>query len=142
MFLFPVLFPFFIFAANPLEVVINEVAWMGTTVSYNDEWIELYNNTHSSIDLEGWILKGILKGPEIKLSGQIPSQGFYLLERTNDETVPDILAEKIYTGPLNNSGENLELYDNFGSSIDVVNCSSGWFGGDNNTKQTMERKNP
>ena len=141
-FFFPVLFPFFIFAANPLEVVINEVAWMGTIVSYNNEWIELYNNTHSSIDLEGWILKGILKGPEIKLSGRIPSQGFYLLERTNDETVPDILAEKIYTGSLNNSGENLELYDNFGNLTDVINCSSGWFWGDNNTKQTMERKNP
>jgi len=141
-FFFPVLFPFFIFAANPLEVVINEVAWMGTIVSYNDEWIELYNDTHSSIDLEGWILKGLLKGPEIKLSGQIPSQGFYLLERTDDETVPGILAEKIYTGSLNNSGENLELYDNFGNLIDVINCSSGWFWGDNDTKQTMERKNP
>jgi len=141
-FLFPVLFPFFIFAANPLEVVINEVAWMGTTVSYNDEWTELYNNTHSSINFEGWILRGTLKGPEIKLSGQIPSQGFYLLERTNDETVLNISAEKIYTGSLNNSGENLELYDNFGNLIDVINCSSGWFWGDNNTKQTMERKNP
>ena len=129
-------------AANSLDVVINEIAWMGTLTSYNDEWLELYNNTYSPINLEGWILKGTLKGPEIKLSGQIPSQEFYLLERTDDETLPDILAEKIYTGSLNNSGENLELSDNSGNLIDVVNCSSGWFAGDNKTKQTMERKNP
>ena len=30
-------------AANSLDVVINEVAWMGTVNSANDEWIELYN---------------------------------------------------------------------------------------------------
>lgn len=27
------------------SVVINEVAWMGTSYSYTDEWIELHNNT-------------------------------------------------------------------------------------------------
>lgn len=29
----------FIFAANPSDVIINEIAWMGSEVSYNDEWI-------------------------------------------------------------------------------------------------------
>ena len=29
----------------PREVVINEVAWMGTGASYTDEWIELHNTT-------------------------------------------------------------------------------------------------
>jgi hypothetical protein len=43
---------------------------------------------------------------------------------------------------LGNSGETLELYDNFGNLIDRVDDSSGWFAGDNSTKQTMERKNP
>ena len=32
-----------------LDIVVNEVAWMGTTTSYNDEWIELYNSTGSSV---------------------------------------------------------------------------------------------
>ncbi len=26
-------------AANSLDVIINEIAWMGTESSYNDEWI-------------------------------------------------------------------------------------------------------
>ena len=32
-------------------VVINEVAWAGTVASSADEWIELYNNTSSPVDL-------------------------------------------------------------------------------------------
>jgi len=42
--------------ASPLEVVISEIAWMGTTTSHTDEWIELYNNTTDDVDLSGWTL--------------------------------------------------------------------------------------
>ncbi len=132
---------FFIFfassvqAARPLDVVINEIAWMGSTVSYNDEWIELYNNTETEINLSGWKLA------KINLSGIIPLKGFYLLERTDDNTLPNIPANQIYTGALGNKGEILTLYDDLGNLIDQTDCSGGWFGGDNSTKQTMERKN-
>lgn len=129
-------------AANPLDVVINEIAWMGTINSANDEWIELYNNTENLINLDGWQLLTQDGTPKINLSGTIPANGFYLLERTDDNTVPAISADKIYTGALGNSGEALELYDNFGNLIDRVDNSSGWLAGDNKTKQTMERKNP
>ena len=138
-FLFFFLFPFFIQAAD--SVVINEIAWTGTTNSANDEWIELYNNTGNSINLDGWQLVAQDGTPKIKLSGVIPANGFYLLERTDDNTVPAISADKIYTGALGNNGENLELYDASGNLIDSANCASGWFAGDNKTKQTMERKN-
>jgi hypothetical protein len=57
-------------AQAPLDVVINEVAWSGTACSTYDEWIELYNNTGSPIDLNGWTLQGT-----------IPAHGSYLLER-------------------------------------------------------------
>jgi len=129
-------------ATNPLKVIINEIAWMGTKISYNDEWIELYNNSDSSINLEGWILKAADGTPKINLTGTIARKSFYLLERTDDNTVPDTPADQIYTGALGNTGEKLELYDGSGNLIDLVNCSSGWFAGDNSTKQTMERKNP
>lgn len=128
-------------ASNPLDVVINEIAWIGTEISYSDEWIELYNNTDSPINLEGWILKAADGTPEINLAGAIPALGYYLLERTDDTTVPNITADQIYKGALENKGEALELYDNFGNLIDRIDCSSGWFSGDNKTKQTMERIN-
>jgi hypothetical protein len=120
------------------NVVINEIAWMGTSVSYNDEWIELYNNG-SVINLEGWVLKADDGSPEINLSGIIPEKGFYLLERTNDETIPGITADLIYKGALGNNGENLKLYNNSGNLIDQVISLEGWLAGDNSTKQTMEK---
>ena len=112
---------------------------MGQEISYADEWIELYNNTDFSLALEGWVLKAIDEAPEINLTGIIPKNGFYLLERTDDNSVPEIPADLVYKGILNNNGENLELYDNSGNLIDSVDCADGWFAGDNQTKQTMER---
>jgi len=126
-------------ATAPLDVVINEIAWMGTETSYNDEWIELYNNTNPSISFEGWILKTTDDTPEINLSGTVPGKSFYLLERTDDTTVPAVTADQIYKGVLGNEGEHLKLFDNQGNLIDMVNCSEGWLAGDNSTKQTMER---
>lgn len=124
------------------NVVINEIAWMGTENSYNDEWIELYNDTDSTTSLEGWILKAADGTPDISLAGTISANGFYLLERTDETTVPGIAADQIYIGALGNGGENLQLYDGSGSLADSVNSDDGWFAGDNSTKQTMERLNP
>ena len=134
------LIPSITIATKPLDIVINEIAWMGSTVLGNDEWIELYNNTENSINLDGWQLVTQDGTPKINLSGTIPANGFYLLERTNDDTVPGISADKIYTGALGNNGENLKLYDNLNNIVDEVNCSEKWLAGDNAAKQTMERK--
>lgn len=131
-----------VFAANSLDVIINEIAWMGSNISPNDEWIELYNNTEREIDLEDWILKAEDGSPEIKLKGVIPAHSFYLLERSDDNTIPEIPADLIYKGSLKNSGEDLKLFNKSGNLIDRVNCKLGWFAGNNRTKQTMERKNP
>lgn len=120
------------------SININEIAWMGTETSANDEWIELYNNSASAINLEGWILKSVDASPEIHLSGTILANGFYLLERTDDSTAPNIIADQIYVGALKNSGEHLQLYDAQNTLKDTVDCSDGWFTGDNSSKQTME----
>jgi len=133
----------FLCLALPVQagnVVVNEIAWMGTETSANDEWIELYNNSDNDIDLEGWLLKADDEKPLINLTGSIKAKDFYLLERTGDEAVPGIPADLIYTGALENSGETLQLYDNSENLIDSVNCSDEWSAGDNATKQTMERK--
>ena len=124
------------------SVVINEIAWMGTKTSANDEWIELRNNSNSTINLKNWKIIAKNKSLEIYLKETIPSQGFYLLERTDESTLPDILANQIYKGALTNKGEYLQLIDPKNNVIDEVDCSRGWFRGDNETKQTMERKNP
>ena len=129
----------FILADESFKVVINEIAWMGTENSYNDEWIELYNNSEAAVNLDGWTLKADDNSPEIELSGRILSKSFYLLERTDDETVAGVLADQIYKGGLANKGEYLKLFDKQERLIDEADCSDGWLAGDNKTKQTMER---
>ena len=121
------------------SVVINEIAWMGTENSHNDEWIELYNNSGANVNLDEWILKANDKSPEIKLSGFILSKGFYLLERTDDGSVNKVSADIIYKGALNNKGEILELFDGQGNLIYKLDCGKAWPAGNNETKQTMER---
>jgi len=127
-------------AASPQEVVINEIAWMGTKASYNDEWVELFNNTNQDINLKGWLLKAQDGAPVINLSNTIPAQSYYLLERTADSTVSDVTADLIYTGALANTGENLILQDDQGTVVDQLDNGAGWFAGDNDTKATMERR--
>ncbi|MBN2406533.1 MAG: lamin tail domain-containing protein [Elusimicrobia bacterium] len=128
------------------EVVINEIAWMATAVSSYDEWIELYNNTNAAIDLTGW--KIYEDGGSIlscTLTGTIDAYGYYLLERTDDNTVADVAGD--YVGSFGNyglaaAGENLVLKNTAGDLIDEVDCSGGWFAGNNTTKSSMERVDP
>ncbi|TGB02436.1 phospholipase D-like domain-containing protein [Halobacillus salinus] len=122
-------------AATTKSVVISEVAWMGTDVSYNDEWMELHNTTTSDISLDGWTLNAQDGTPAISLSGTIPAGGYYLLERTDDTTVSGAEADLIYAGSLSNSGENLELRQD----TQVIDSVDQWYAGDNTTKATMER---
>src|SRR3989344_8298110 len=124
------------------SAVINEIAWMGTATSSNDEWIELYNATDQTIDLTGWVLKSRDNIPKITLSGSVSPYGFFLLERTSDHTISDITANRIYTGALGNSGEWLELHDSLGNLKDSAAFSASWPAGDNSTKSSMERINP
>ena len=124
--------PLFFSLAATNDVVINEIAWMGTETSTSDEWIELKNNIDQEIDLTGWTLKAIDGAPEITLSGTIAAYGYFLLERTDDESVSGITADQIYAGPLSNSGENLELR-NGENLIDSIDASDDWPAGDNST---------
>jgi hypothetical protein len=137
-----------------LSVVINEIAWAGTLADYNDEWIELYNNTTSTIDITGWTLKSSDGTPDIVIVLQvvggppsdhflIPARGFYLMERTDDDSVKGIEANFIYTGALKNNPncEILQLFDSQDNLIDQTSCldNGDWPTGNNDTKQTMER---
>ncbi|MEO8355973.1 MAG: lamin tail domain-containing protein [Chloroflexota bacterium] len=115
----------------PLTVIINEVAWAGTSSSTsNDEWIELYNPSSSDVNITGWQLYGDdntvnkVGSPSITLSGTIPAREYFLLER--DELATDVAANQLYTaGDLLNTGERLYLKDSSGNIIDTANLDGG-----------------
>jgi len=129
--------------ANPSRTLaFNEIAWMGTSRSADNEWIEIKNNGSGPYSAERVQLLSDSGKIKIILGvSAIPAHDFYLLERTDDDTVPGIAADAIYTGSLSNSGEHLKLFDANCGLLDEVNALSGWgtFGGDNATKNTAER---
>lgn len=128
-------------SAARAAVVINEIAWMGTIVSANAEWIELQNTDSSSVSLSGWSLLSSTGAPTISLTGTIAGGGYYLLERTSDSSVPTVSADQIYSGALSNAGSTLTLKNASGAVEDTVVGGSDWsaIGGDNTTKQTPQR---
>lgn len=130
--------PFVSKGAKP-DIVINEVCWMGTENSHYDEWLELKNTGERRVDLEGWTLTSSRTSPRIELAGGIGGGEFFLLERTDDSTRPEVKADRIYTGSLSNRGEDLLLRNEKGEPVDEVKAGEGWPAGENITKQTMER---
>lgn len=123
-------------------VRVNEMAWMGGVRSANDEWIELKNTSGSRLDISGWQV--VDKGEQIRLAfkegAALTAGGFYLLERTDDDSVLGISADAIYAGGLSNLDEGLRLFDGNCRLIDEVLASPNWPAGDNSSKGTMERK--
>ena len=133
-------------ASTRTPVTFNEIAWAGGSESYglnaSDEWFELRNITGSSIDLSGWQI--LSKKGSITISlppgTSISPWGYFLLERTNDDSVPNITADFIYAGGLANSDDGLEIFDADCKPVDIVTADSEWPAGDSSLRRSMERK--
>jgi hypothetical protein len=124
------------------SLIFNEIAWMGTTQSASDEWLELKNILPYSLDIAGWQI--INENQNIKIvlpTSTLPNNGLYLLERSNDDSVPNIKADLIYTGALANTNEALYLFDSHCNLQDRIYATPSWPAGDNSSKRTLERKN-
>ena len=145
-------------AAASSDVVINEIAWMGTSANPSDEWIELYNTTAMPIDIQEWSIYGADTGVCLNFSDadghttwSIPAHGYLIYaNRLND--VKDSYGNgmvdiwDLTIGMNNTSPGQLVLYDGqdcTGNVIDIANQTSGdWFAGDASTRKAMERKVP
>ncbi|MBI4138352.1 MAG: lamin tail domain-containing protein [Candidatus Wildermuthbacteria bacterium] len=130
-------------AANPFigSVIFNEISWMGTPVSANDEWMELRNTAGDHVNLKGWQI--LDKDGQISIvfegaHGILP-KGFFLLERTDDDSVPNVFADYIYTGALSNTDEAMYLFDADCVLRDKVFAMTDWPAGDSVIKKSMER---
>ncbi len=125
-------------------VRITEIAWMGTAESQFGEWFELYNDGDEAINLADWKLHEDAGDQLVfTLTKSIPASGYLLVERTtasSPDPVPGISDESGTFGGsgFSNSGEDLVLKDDQGSTIQTLSFSSGWPAGDADTKQTMQ----
>ncbi|MFY9223360.1 MAG: lamin tail domain-containing protein [Blastocatellia bacterium] len=130
-------------SATNVTVVINEIAWGGSSSSPDDEWIELYNASGSTISLTGWRIVDDDGAQVYTLSGTIAAGGYYLIERNAQATsVTGNLV--VSTMSLANTGDKLVLQNATGTNVDEVNLSGGaWYAGNDSsgtpTYATMER---
>jgi hypothetical protein len=125
------------------DVVINELAWGGSTSSVNDEWIELYNTTGSSIDLAGWTIDGAVSGGALTIvSGTIPANGYFLISHYDQATskinvAPDLVDSSL---SLVNANNQYILKDDLSAVVDTADDGIGApLAGDNTNKYSMER---
>jgi hypothetical protein len=109
-------------------VLINEVAWAGVASDKTSrEWEELKNSGSSEVALAGWQMQNKSATIKIIFGGHdaISANGFYLLEREYDNTIPGIKADKVYVGALKNNDESLRLFDSGCLLIDEVVANIG-----------------
>jgi hypothetical protein len=145
-------------ASSAPAVVINEVMWMGSRDSGGnhaaDEWIELYNNSDTAVDLTDWLLTNTGLSADT-LDGQTLNPGQYLLisnyppGHVNSVLAPGILS--VVDPSINLPGEDscpiggIELRDADGRVVDRVTCFGGsWPAGltNANERRAMERSFP
>ena len=120
---------------NPGEVVINELMWMGTSVSFADEYLELRNLTDQPVNLSGWQLTKLAGGVEVPLAinftgKTIPAHGYFLIANDNSYGAVDSqinVIPNIWDSSLDLADSNLQikLYDNFGILIDTADNADG-----------------
>jgi hypothetical protein len=105
--------------------------------------MELKNISSQTIDISGWQLIDKAEQIKINLSNlkdpKIKSNQFILLERTSDNTLPNIQADLIYQGALSNTNEGLRLFDSNCNLIDEVLANPNWPAGDSPSRKTAER---
>ena len=138
------------------SVVINELMWMGSTVSDSDEWLELRNTTGNPIDLSNWQITSLVgTGNTETLMLTIPSgkiisaNGYFLISNFTKGTSainvePDLVDTDVV---LRNSDLQIKLYKEIWTDsanlIDTADDGNGTpmagFHGAN--EQSMERNN-
>ncbi len=111
------------------RLILSEIAWGGTAASSSDEWIEIRNGGDEAVTLAGWrvvfgdvvIPLGEAGEDTVEARASVLEPGaFLLLERTDDATVSDLVADVIYKGSLSNGGITVELIDPDGQVVDSV----------------------
>ncbi|MCX7878299.1 MAG: lamin tail domain-containing protein [Ignavibacteria bacterium] len=137
-----------VYAQNPLDVVINEIMYApGTGTS--QEWFEIYNRSASAINLNNWKWKDATATLRIFTNQNVilPAGGYALIcQDTN-------AVKSFYTGvggillqptngwsALNNTGDDLIIFNSSNLRIDSITFTSSWGGSSGN--RSLERRNP
>jgi len=104
-----------------------------------NEWMELKNISSESIALFGWSLLDAAGKIKINFADHetFGAGGLLILARASNTL--SFAAQTHYSGNLINSGNALAILDPACAVSDAALAAHGWMGGNNATKQTLER---
>lgn len=139
---------------SSFKILINEVQIAGQTA--DDEFIELFNLSDQTIDLENWRLtRKTSSGSEytilsnqtkVKFSGKIPARGFFLIAHPDSSF--SSIANLVHSGTQSLAKDNtLILYNPSGEIVDkigwgkVKDCEGSPFPQNPEPNQSLERIN-
>jgi predicted ribosomally synthesized peptide with SipW-like signal peptide len=126
--------------AQPGDVVINEVMWMGSTGSNADEWIELRNMTGMTVDIGNWAIENAKHSGNNKISipegKTVGPHGYFLIAnyaKTDSNSKLNVDVDYVDNDlSLHDIGNgNLKLNEFHGNTIDEAKGGiwpAGWHG--------------
>lgn len=127
-------------------ILIEEVAWAGSSASTADEWIEIANVGTEPVSLAGWSLLGAgTSGKTIFLpeDATIPSQGTYLVANYPSDHASSALQAHVQlattTVSLSNSALGIELRDANNLPVDRAGDGTTPFAGSSTFFASMIR---
>ena len=126
------------------SLVINEIMYAPTTGT-GKEWFELYNKSSNSVNLANWKWKDATTSQHTITTQaiNIPPGGFVVICEDSAAVKlfypnnPGVYIQSVGWSALNNTGDNLVLFNSTGTIIDSITFISSWGGSANN--KSMER---
>lgn len=119
---------------HPRPLVINEIGWAGTTFSDLDEWLELRNYlTSYQLNLDNYYLTDSRESWRIDLGGTISANGYYLIERNDDDVIinrpanlTDNFVSDTETKALNPANLGLKLWRQTENGPELIDETPVW----------------
>lgn len=131
--LFATLFSLFLFAtATQAQIVITEILYNIPGSGENEEYVELYNNTASPINLTGYQMRDNSSTAIDLTFGNvtIAANDYFIIAKDSLIFLAQygFSPDYSWTAGLNNGGDDVILYDDLGNIIDSVgyNTSAPW----------------
>ena len=134
-----------LFAAPPPAVVINDLMYHPASQNEDDEYLELYNTTGQTVDLNGWCFT---KGIDLCFGvGKTIAANSYVVISPNSAEFQahyGFAPFDVYSGHLDNAGEKITLKDNFAATINSLTYSdhAPWATSPDGTGPSLELKDP
>ncbi len=128
------------------EIIINEIMYNPEGTDKNNEWIELYNPTSASFDLENWKLFENQTNHKLNLvqgKSILHPNDYLIITNSPDDFLTNYpgFSKTIFKASfsLKNSGEVIAIKDENLKIIDRVSYDPSW--GGNGNGESLQRKN-